>query len=121
MKLLVVLLGVAFCLAACGDDKPSGSIIELSYIPAHRANVEVEDYVTICIPIGSVMDCYEQPSGSHYEEQAFDAQWNAVLMRCTPDFKCGERLMAISREEYSSWTIGDYYPTVLKYPTERAG
>ena len=105
----------ALALVGCGGEDPSGSITELSYSPAHRGNVQVDDYTVVCMPAGSSVSCYPVYVGSHLEERAFPAQWNAVLTRCTPDFKCTDKSIAITRKQFETWAIGDYYPAILKY------
>lgn len=109
---LAALVVATALVAGCGGPPPSGSITALSYVPAHRGNVEVDDYTLLCY--GNPLMCFEQYVGSHWEERSFEAQWNAVLERC-PAGKCETHLLGITREQYGAWSVGDWYPAILKY------
>lgn len=112
---LALCLAVVLTLAitGCGGHDPSGSVTELSYVPAHRGNVEVDDYILICM--GNPIMCIPEWVGSPWEERSFDAQWNATLMRC-PDGECSSESISITKEQYDTWSVGDWYPAVLRYP-----
>lgn len=118
--LIIAATALTSAIAGCGDP-PHGSIVELSYTPAHRANVSVDDYSLICTPDGSGgISCASMYVGSHLEERAFEAQWNVTLTHCGHDAKCHDAIVAISRDQYETWAIGDYYPAVLTSPGIRS-
>lgn len=112
-------VALLLALTGCGGD-PHGSIVELSYTPAHRANVSVAGYILVCLTAGSTVVCNPQYTGSHLEERAFEAQWNATLTHCGTDSQCHSDVVGITKNQYESWSIGDYYPSVLTSPGMRS-
>lgn len=61
------------------------------------------------------MICTPVLVGSHLEERAFEAQWNAQLVHCSVDAKCERQEIDITHEQFTKWSVGDYYPTVDEY------
>lgn len=102
----------AVTVAGCGSD-PRGTVTELSYTPAHQGNVQVDDYILMCFPAGSSVICNSVYTGSHLETREFEAQWNATLRHCDTESRCDSDLVGITKEQYDTWSVGDYYPTIL--------
>jgi hypothetical protein len=112
LLLPILLLG----LAGCGhSDPPVGTIVSLDFIPAHSENVQVDDWTMMCLPSGTSISCYPLYAGSHTETHSYPNAWYARLERCVPNH-CDKYRIEISKRQYDTWSIGDWYPTIKRLP-----